>query len=421
MNRDLRHILQRPRRFDTPAREFIMSAMMIGYILLAACSTTIVTAQTSWWRVYGGKRNGEGHSVQQTTDGGYIVAGYLGTPYARNADAYLLRTNGAGDVLWAKCYGGPYDDMGHSVQQTTDGGFVIAGRTRSFGAGAPNDDNIYLVRTDAQGDTLWTRAYGGVGPEDEGCVRQTADGGFILAGTTLSLGPRAYYNYSIFVVKTDARGDTLWTRTYVGVGNYYGRSIQPTTDGGYIVAGNCATEEPNSQDVCLVRISPDGEALWTKTYGGTASDECSSVQQTADGGYVIAGRTRSFGVDEGDVYVIRTNALGGTLWTRTYGGRYDDRGYSVQLTAGGGFVVTGYTFSFGAGTPRHSNVYLIGIDAAGDMRWTRAYGGAGYEEGRSVQQTTDGDYIITGVTTHEGADSDISLIKTGLLHQSRVR
>ena len=269
--------------------------------------------------------------------------------------------------------------MGYSVQQTTDGGFIIAGSTRSFGVGTPDGDNVYLIKTNASGDTLWTRNYGGTGIDWGNAVRQTTDGGYIIAGYTESFGAGIG---DVCLIRTNAAGDTLWTRTYGGIYDDWGYSVQQTTDGGYIITGGTASFGAGDEDVYLIKTNALGDTLWTRTYGGTDIERGYSVQQTTDGGYIFAGLTYSFGAGGADVYVIATDAQGDTLWTRTYGGTGDDEGYSVQQTTDGGYIITGWTASFGAGG---NNVYLIKTDAQGDTLWTRTYGGTGYDEGYSVQ------------------------------------
>jgi len=362
---------------------------------------------TAWTRTYGRTDYNVGYSVQQTTDGGYIVAGKT------SGDVYLIKTNSSGDTLWTRTYGdgGVYDDYGYSVQQTTDGGYIVAGYTESYGAGLYD---VYLIKTDSLGDTLWKRTYGGVENNYYGnSVQQTTDGGYIVAGYTdsydVGLGLEGVY-----LIKTDSLGDTLWTRTYggkSGVFGSYGESVQQTTDGGYIVAGwtDCDPYGLGLYDVYLIKTDSLGDTLWTRTYGGGNWDFGKSVQQTSDGGYIVAGYTDSYGAGVGDVYLIKTNSLGDTLWTRTYGGTNFDEGYSVQQTTDGGYIVAGYTESYGAG---ENDIYLIKTNASGNTLWTKTYGGTGYDAGYSVQQTTDGGYIVAGETRPYGADYwDVYLIK----------
>ena len=312
-----------------------------------------------------------------------------------------------GTIIFQKTYGGTSYDYGESVQQTTDGGYIIAGWTYSYGAGSYD---VYIIKIDAQGDTLWTRTYGGTDYDYGYSVQQTTDGGYIIAGWTASYGAGGY---DVYLIKTDAQGDTLWTRTYGGTDYDYSYSVQQTTDGGYIIAGFTGSYGANpdsTSDIWLIKTDSLGDTLWTKTYGGTSDDHGLSVQQTTDGGYIIAGVTNSYGAGGYDVYLIKTDAQGDTLWTRTYGGTDYDCGSSVQQTTDGGYIIAGVTNSYGAGG---YDVYLIKTDAQGDTLWTRTYGGTDYDCGSSVQQTTDGGYIIAGVTNSYGAGGyDVYLIKT---------
>jgi len=358
-------------------------------------------SQQRWERTYGGASGDYGHSVQQTSDGGYIVAGLTRSFGAGNYDVYLIKTNASGDTLWTRTYGGKNWDQGNSVQQTTDGGYIIVGYTSSFRDTL--SDDVYLIKTDASGDTLWTKTYGGNFGDEGWSIQQTSDGGYIIAGITSSFG----VNTDVWLIKTNASGNTLWTRTYGGTSWDLGEDVKQTTDGGYIIAG-WTRSFGNSDQVYLVKTNASGDTIWTRTYGGTNQDWGNSVQQTLDGGYIVAGWTNSFG-NTWQVYLIKTNALGDTLWTRTYGGAMEEYGYSVHQTTDRGYIVVGVTSSFG----NNYQVYLIKTNASGDTLWTRTYGGAAYDEGRTVQQTSDGGYIIAGSTASFGPGSyDVYLIKT---------
>jgi len=254
---------------------------------------------------------------------------------------------------WERIYGGSNKDRGEAVAQTTDGGYIIVGATRSFGAGA---DDVYLIKTNAYGDTLWTHTYGGSGGDWGYSVAQTKDGGYIIVGTTFSFGAGGP---DIYLIKIDAYGDTLWTRTYGGKIVEFGYSVAQTKDGGYIIAGETWSFGAGAPDVYLIKTNAEGDTLWTRTYGG---DRAYSVAQTTDGGYIIVGETESIGAGKSDVYLVKTNSEGDILWTRTYGGSGGDRGYSVAQTIDGGYIITGRTKSFGASK---MDVYLIKTDSLG--------------------------------------------------------
>jgi hypothetical protein len=189
------------------------------------------------------------------------------------------------------------------------------------------------VKTNSQGDTLWTRTYGGSNWDDANSVQQTADGGYVVAGWTQSFGVGTPTYANMYLVKTNSQGDTLWTRTYGGSDYDFAYPVQQTADGGYIVAGFTWSFGAGLCDLYLVKTNSQGYVQWTSTYGGSDYDEARSAQQTADGGYIVAGTTISFGAGGGDFYLVKTDSQGDTLWTRTYGGSSWDEAYSVQQTA----------------------------------------------------------------------------------------
>jgi hypothetical protein len=353
---------------------------------------------------YGGTGDDRGNAVQQTTDGGYIIAGTTSSFGAGGKDVYLIRTKAAGETLWTHTYGGTNDDVGNAVQWTSDGGYIVAGSTSSFGAGS---GDVYLIKTNAAGDTQWTRTFGGTRDDIGSSVRQTSDGGYVVAGATLSFGAG---NYDVYLVKTDAAGGTPWTRTYGGSNDDKGTSVVETRDSGYVIVGFTASFGAGNYDYYLLNINPVGDTQWTRTFGGANSDQSYSVCQTSDGGYVAAGNADSYGAGSSDVYLVRTDAAGDSLWTRTYGGVSLDWSMAVEQNPDSGFIVAGATGSFGAGV---LDVYLIKTNAAGDSLWTRTYGGAEADKGFLMQRTADGGYIVVGVTGSYGAGGeDVYLIKT---------
>jgi hypothetical protein len=385
----------------------LVQTVFFLYLIYTTCCLLPIklNAQNSFKKTYGGRSNDLGWSVQQTQDGGYIITGNTNSFGAGFSDVYLIKTDSLGDTLWVKTYGGIGYDGGRSVQVTSDGGYIIAGYTSSFG---PRFDNVYLIKTDSFGDTQWTKVYGDTLSDLGWSIRETTGGGYIILGYTDSFGAG---KNDFYLLKTNSIGETLWTQTYGDTSNDVGWDVQETKDGGYILTGYTDSFGAGLSDVYIVRIDSSGIPLWTRTYGGIWFDYGFSVQQTSDSGYIIAGSSISFsGGSYFDVYLIKTNPSGDTLWTGTYGGIYNDWGYSVQETPNGDYIVAGYSDPLDTDTV---DVYLIRIDSLGSLLWEKTYGGTSTDVGFSVQHTTDGGFIIAGYTESFGeGGEDVYLIKT---------
>jgi hypothetical protein len=371
-------------------------------VSLVALFTGYAHAQVRFARTYGGANEDWAYSVRQTSDGGYIVAGYTRSFGAGGRDIFLIKTDANGNVQWAKTYGGTGWDWAYSVQQTSDGGYIVAGETTSFGAGW---DDIFLIKTDANGNVQWVKTYGGTSFDWANFVRQTSDGGYIVAGYTTSFGAENF-----FLIKTDANGNIIWAKAYGGTSGEEAYSVQQTSDGGYIVAGETGSFGAGEHDIFLIKTDANGNVQWAKTYGGTYDDLAYYVQQTSDGGYIVVGETFSFGVGYEDIFLIKTDANGNVQWAKTYGGANSEKGYTVQQTSDGGYIVAGETTSFGAGG---WDFFLIKTDANGNRIWAKTYGGTSHDAAYPVQQTLDGGYIVAGWTLSFGAGGvDIFLVKT---------
>ena len=295
--------------------------------------------------------------------------------------------------MWTKVYGGSSADGAYSIQQTKDGGYIVAAHVNSFGAGL---HDVYLIKTDAKGDTVWTRIYGGTNEERLRAVQQTTEGGYILVSETLSFGAGSA---DVYLIKTDSSGNLMWTKTYGGSSSDYGYSVRQTLDGGYIIAGYTSSFGAGTSDVYLIRTDNNGDISWAKTYGGTSSDFGYSVLQTTDGGYVVAGYTESFGI-AGDIYLIHTDADGSLVWSKSFGGTGNDRGWSVQQTTDGGYVIAGFSESFGAG---NKDVYLIKTDE---------FGSSGCQESTAATIEGNTETIVNSTQTSIGSGGFVNTTTT---------
>ena len=359
---------------------------------------------------YGGANGDYGHSVVKTSDGGYAIAGYTYSFGAGLADVWLIKTDAVGNELWNQTYGDIMDDAGFSIVETSDGGYAIAGITSSFGAG---NWDVWLIKTDAGGIMQWNQTYGGAGSDYGWSVVGTIDGGYAIAGYTSSYGAGGN---DVWLVKTDSSGVMQWNQTYGGAGNDQSYSIVQTIDGGYAVTGYTYSYGSGNSDVWLVKTDSSGVMQWNQTYGGADHEWGYSLLQISDGGYAIVGSTESYGAGSFDFWLIKTDAGGIMQWSKTYGGTGWDEGYSAVETGDGGYVIVGYTASFGAGS---YDVWLVKTDSSGNARWSQTYGGTGYDTGRSLLQTGDGGYVIVGYTASFGAGSyDVWLVKTDVEGES---
>ena len=368
--------------------------------------------EIEWSQIFGGWTADFAHSVQQTTDGGYIIGGYTRSFGNGNSDVWLIKTDSDGQEQWNQTFGGTNNDTGRFVQQTLDGGYIIAGRTESFNNGGFNNggSDVWLIKTDPNGFEEWNQMFGGISTDFGWSVQQTSDGGYIIVGTTFSFGNGSY---DAWLIKTDANGQEEWNQTFGGSDYEYGNSVQQTLDNGYIIVGSTRSfGNGGVSDVWLVKTNANGQEEWNQTFGGSSDDIGYFVQQTVDTGYIIVGDTGSFSNGFFDVWLIKTDIDGEEEWNQTFGGGDYEQGSSVQQTLDGGYIITGRTESFSDGV--FSALWLIKTDADGEEEWNQTFGdGSTDDRGRSIQQSLDGGYIIAGYTQAygNGGSVDALLIK----------
>jgi len=375
-------------------------------LMLFMSSIQISDAQITFERTYGGIDIDQGSSVQQTNDNGYIIIGHTKSfGDSTSSNVYLIKTDENGDTLWTRTYGRTNDDYGQSVLQTNDSGYIILAITKKL----PDTGSIYIIKTDMNGDTLWTKTLNsrynsGVS------IRQTSDNGYIITGSIKDYAD--FTNGDFYLVKTNEIGDTLWTKTYYKeYTDDFGLSVLQTNGNGFIIVGGTINYNEGTEDIALIKTDMNGDTLWTKTYGGTNTDYARSIIETNDNGYIICGSTYSFGNGGSDVYLIKIDSNGNQQWYKTFGGIYNEAGHCIYKTIDNGYIITGY--SSNNTLTSSADLYLIKIDEAGDTLWTRTYGGTQYDRGNSVQQTNDNGYIVCGTTVSFGnGNGDVYLIKT---------
>ncbi|TKJ43323.1 hypothetical protein CEE36_04635 [candidate division TA06 bacterium B3_TA06] len=361
-------------------------------IIVASLLLVSVPLSAGWIHTYGGIGEDGGYWVEQTPDGGYIVAGH--SMKGRWDYFYLVKTDSLGDTLWTRTplSSGDGSERGaRCVQQTSDGGYIVAGERAGWTA---------VLKTDENGDSLWWRIFTSMRPTLGTCVRETSDGGYVISG-----------RYGL--LKLDSAGDSVWMRLY----EEKSRHLQLTHDGGYITTGQQYAGDKGWL-VRLMRTDGDGDSLWACLYSlgeerPFAMGCC--VQETSDGGYIISGETRRVGVpDSSKLFILKTDASGDSLWAHLYGSEGYNIGYSICQTPDGGYIITGVKElkQFTGG------VWLLKTDEHGDTLWTRTFGNKAEDKGRCVQVTSDGGYVICGSTGSYcpwGRGTEVLLIKTDSL------
>ncbi|MFH1321792.1 MAG: PKD domain-containing protein [Bacteroidota bacterium] len=368
-----------------------------------------VYAQVTFQKVYGGSSGDAANCIVQSSDSGYVMTGYTVGFGAGSQDVYLFKTNKLGKPEWFKTYGGVNEDVGKSLQQTTDGGFIIGGYTGSFGSGF---NDVYLIKTDSLGNLNWSKIFGGFSTDKGYSVLQANDSGYIILGNTFSFGAGSS---DIYLTKTDSIGNLEWSITYGGDSYDEAYSIQPTNDGGYIIIGTTVSFGAGSEDIYVLKINWKGEIQWSKTYGGDAWDRGMSILQTNDGGYIISAFTQSFDTQKHydlRCYLLKTDSAGNAEWSKVYGVLDSENvPYSIIQTMDGGYCIAGYTEGNVGSLDYHA--YLNKFDEYGNLQWSKTMGNGYINACHSLLQTSDEGFIIAGITNGFGSGGiDIYLIKT---------
>lgn len=299
------------------------------------------------------------------------------------------------DTLWTNFYGGTADDNAASVCQTFDGGFILAGDTRE----GPGSLGGYAVKVSDLGAQQWSQGYGGASYDYLKYVEQTLDSGYFFTGYSGSYGSRR----DAWAIKTDANGDTIWMSVFGGTDSDVCYSGHTTTDGGYIMGCGSYSFGPGSSDIWLIKLDANGDSVWTRFYGSLGSDQVWGIKQASDNGYIVTGTTTSYGTGSYDGYLFKTDSAGDSLWQVLCGAEYStERGLSVIQTADGGYLAGGYSDDT-AHVAGGYDMYVVKTDGNGNIQWQGYYGGADYDYCYEVAQTSDGNYLLCGYTRSYGA------------------
>ena len=378
-------------------------------IIFLFCLTSLFSQNLENSQYLGGPGFDKGHAILQTNDGGYIITGVTDSSNG-SKDITVIRTDQWGLPLWSRGYGTAGWDEGNAIIETYDGNYVVTGfMTDTVNGGW----DLAIVKINATGDVLWTKTYGnggmGFGNMNIGFdIKETSDSGYIVVGLTKNGTVPGKAN--VFILRTNSIGDTLWTKMYGGSTFSYGQAVEQTADGGFIITGTTAMP---GGGILLLKISAIGDSLWARSYGEVSPSVFGGgydIEIINNSEYLIAGWISLNGAR--DVFLIKADSTGDTLWTKIIGGNGEDEARSVKQTTDGGFIITGLTNSFGAGD---DDVYLIKTDSAGNITWTETYGFVFDDIGESVIQTSDGGLAIVGTSDRGSGDTQVWFMKIGLL------
>ncbi|MEX0724482.1 MAG: hypothetical protein WD053_11415 [Gracilimonas sp.] len=415
-----------------------LSAFLIGLGCLLLLPLTTPAQEIEWEGSYGGSREDVARSIQVTNDGGYIVAGYSKSndgDVSGNNDGYdywVLKLDGTGSIEWEENYGGSSDDYANSIQITDDGGYIMAGRSGSNDGDVSENHgsfDYWIVKLDGSGNIEWEGSYGGSSNDYANSIQITDDGGYIVAGWSRSnngdiSGNNGFDDY--WIVKLDGSGDIQWEENYGGSSNEQANSIQTTDDGGYIVVGWSTSDDGDvsghygnefREDYWIVKLDGSGSIEWEGNYGGTMYDEAHSVQQTDDGGYIVAGESNS---DDGDVsdnkgsnfWIVKLDGSGSIEWEENYGGSSGEYAHSIQTTDDGGYIVAGWAISDDgdvSGQHGFGDYWVVKLGGSGNIEWEGNYGAGQIDRAYSIQQIDVGSYIVAGQSYYSSSDDgDVS-------------
>lgn len=390
-----------------------------------------------WQHALGGSDIDQAYSVQATHDSNYIVAGYNTIQPGTDSgdirgnkgasDAWIIKLNHTGDTLWTNTIGSSGNDQAYAIRQTTNKGYIVAGYSLMDDKDVPSNEGSsdwWVVKLDSTGSITWSRSLGGNNNEIARSVQQTADSGYIVAGNSSSSNHDVHGNHGnhdAWIVKLNRSGDISWTKSLGGSDQDMAHSIRQTADSGYIMAGNTLSDDGDvhgnhgNSDSWVVKLNQAGDTLWTKTLGGPMNEEAFAIRQTPDSNYVMAGYSETTGGDVNsnqaaeDYWIVKLDNKGDIIWSKSYGGSASERAQSIMQTPEGNFIAGGYSRSGNGdvhGNHGRNDYWLIKLNNAGDTLWTASYGGSDNDRAYAINQSPGKNYVVAGYT--ESNDQDVS-------------
>jgi len=376
--------------------------LIIGLLVIPCIQGSVL--EEEWHQQYGGEKYDGAYDILQSSDGGYVVAGYTRSHGAGNDDVLIVKVSENSTIEWDKTFGLEGIDRANAVLEHNQG-YLIAGYTQSVTNG---DFNFYLIKIDLDGELVWPKIYGGPGEDFATSVVATGDGGYAIAGYSNSFGSG---DYDVVLMKVNAEGELIWNHHYGGTGDEYAFSLTQTHDNGYALAGMSSSYGRGNNDYWLVKTDQNGSMEWNGTYGGKEDDSAYALIQTKDQGFALAGDTTSFGAGHYDVWLVKTDQNGSMEWNRTYGGKEDDSAYALMQTEDQGFVLGGYHKAL-----LSYNFIIITTDEQGYKQWSQQFSADHELFAFSMIQTRDEKYIFAGIEQFP-IDTSIFILKTNHIQE----
>lgn len=399
-----------------------LTALLISTVFFLT-NTQAQLPQINWQKSLGGSRDDLPRSIDVTTDGGYVIAG--GT-YSNdgdiafnngNSDLEVMKINSTGNILWQKTFGGTEGETGIVIRTISTGGYIVVGSTASSlpnVIGNHGKQDIWVMRLNENGELLWQYCYGGSADDIPYAMELCADGGFVIAACTYSSNgdvTGSHQSGDYWVLKLDAIGNLQWQVCYGGSLLDFAHAVVQSDDGGYVVSGYARSTDGDvvgnhgQEDVWILKLDYLGNLIWKKSYGGTGGEGTSSIQKTSDGGFALLGVTHSNNGDvigtngEHEYWLVRINSAGDLLWAKCYGGAATDNGNSIKRTSDGGFILSGLSDSFDSDVLSNNGSHdysIIKVDNNGVVKWQKSLGGSRDEEAMDIVEAVDGNFVIAG-------------------------